>query len=246
MSRANIINFVFLSLCLFDYAYSAKLPSSVTPCKRNNPDLDNCVLMAARKFQKEFTSGIPALGIPKMDPYTISGFNLDTGDSGFKMNFLSSYLRGFKDAKIENLKFDLNAKTLILETNLDAVADTKYNATGKIMQFPFNGLGNFTMGLYGLQLKLRMKWDFKKGSDNKNHIEIKSNKAQYKVDTAKFTITGLLNEEMDAAMSNLLDSHWRILEREVAPSIVKFLEENMRLYLNDFFSKIAYDDLFPM
>nr|AFG17055.1 juvenile hormone binding protein [Omphisa fuscidentalis] len=96
--------------------------SLLQPCKIKDMD---CLSSTTQNFLEKTCAGIPDLNIKAIDPLVIPELAYVVPQSDFVFNFKNLTITGLKNQKISDFKMDREAKSVVLQTRVDAniVAD---------------------------------------------------------------------------------------------------------------------------
>ncbi|CAG9806930.1 unnamed protein product [Chironomus riparius] len=146
---------IFIIFC--DKIFS--LPYDVEKCKIDD---ESCLLTSSNKVLQKYYGGIPEIDLASLDPFLVNQFFVDRKYSTIKIkngDFSNMKMRGLQSATIEKISgFDKDH--LEIEFKAPKLTFTgSFKADAKVLFFPINTDGEFTLKLYDYDAKLNIKLD---------------------------------------------------------------------------------------
>lgn len=79
-------------------------------CKRNDPNLENCILQAVEVVKPRLLTGVPEVSVPALDPFSVPTLKLDRTANNLRLKATIKNMKAYggSNFKIEKLRyFDL-------------------------------------------------------------------------------------------------------------------------------------------
>ncbi|XP_064292017.1 uncharacterized protein LOC128669715 [Plodia interpunctella] len=142
---------VFLVLCAL--SVYGETPDYFPKCKRNDPQIEKCILDGVEAIRPHLKKGIPEVNIPAVDPFIVPTLKLDRTAPNLRLKATIRQAKAYGGSafKIEKLRINLNnkyaAELKVTIPKLMVVAD--YDVHGsRLLTLDINGKGrvrgNFT------------------------------------------------------------------------------------------------------
>uniref|UniRef100_A0A1B0C7D7 Uncharacterized protein n=1 Tax=Glossina palpalis gambiensis TaxID=67801 RepID=A0A1B0C7D7_9MUSC len=129
-----------------DLIHAATLPDYVIPCKRNDPNIEKCIVNAVNHIKPHLKNGIKDLNVPAMEPLSLGTLNiLESGSSGINVKAIDLNIYGASNFEIRKFKISDDGLRYDFELNLPHLeGEGHYDISGKILTLPIKGRGPFT------------------------------------------------------------------------------------------------------
>ncbi|XP_045450186.1 uncharacterized protein LOC123658936 [Melitaea cinxia] len=147
---------ILLIVVVCAVAASAKiLPDDFPQCKRDDPELDKCVLRAVDEVKPRLLNGIPEVNVPALEPFNVPTLKLDRTAPNLRIKATLKNIKAYggSNFKIEKLKLNLNNKYVgevkLTIPHLMVTAD--YDVRGsRILTLDISGKGKFRSNFTGI------------------------------------------------------------------------------------------------
>ncbi|KAE8740420.1 hypothetical protein FOCC_FOCC014056, partial [Frankliniella occidentalis] len=160
------------------HAIGLKMPSYITACKKNDPNLNECVVKAGRNAIPHFINGKSCdrkYKIPNLNPLTVYDFKVSQGTRsvGLKIHMKEATVLGLPELVFESAKVDLKKRHIEWNLKGETISITGiYNVTGNVLILPITGQGPANITLKNCAFNYTFDYDLKKQSDGKDYMKI--------------------------------------------------------------------------
>ncbi|XP_063224810.1 protein takeout-like [Bacillus rossius redtenbacheri] len=233
-------------------AGALKLPSYITPCRYDDPELDACALREARKALKTVVGGDRKYRIPNLEPLLIQELKVDQSNGGRAIGFsfvaYNCSMSGLSDVTVHAVRLDLKARHVEYDLEfprLEVKAD--YTANGKVLLLPITGTGKANITIVDAKATYRYNYTLHKKADG-DYSEITDNKLDFRLDgRAHVHLDNLFNGDQVLAdnINEVLNDNWQDLVRDVGPAIAEALGQLIKLVLGGMFDTVSMQEAFP-
>ncbi|KAF2886706.1 hypothetical protein ILUMI_19466 [Ignelater luminosus] len=142
----KILIFIFIQVVVISVS-SRQLPDFIHLCKRNDPNLNRCIINTFNEIRPYLKKGIPEIDIPPGEPLNFPNASANTGEGtsvtlqGTAWNFIAN---GILDVNVKELKMDFDQLrcSLVLEFPFVRLQGD-YKFFGKVMLFEIDTTGKF-------------------------------------------------------------------------------------------------------
>ncbi|KAL4713174.1 hypothetical protein ACJJTC_018819 [Scirpophaga incertulas] len=238
---------VFLMFALISHSLSEELPSYITPCSRNVPNLNECALKAAKESIHKFALGDKSRQLPPLDPLFVEDITIYIpNENGLKLIFKENYFHGLSGMQVESLKFNFEKRIITTEAIINLDVANKYDLSGKLMVVPIRSNGDSSIKLKNTDLNVRMWYEHYTGDDGKLHWNITKHDVKYEVEKAIFKLENLLGDKnIGDQINKLLNELWKEIVADVGPLICQSLTKAVVKSLGTFLEQVSFDEMFP-
>ncbi|XP_052121870.1 protein takeout-like [Frankliniella occidentalis] len=193
--------------------------------------------------------GNSEFGITPLDPFKVSQLNLEKGNGGalsLDMTLSEAELVGFKNARVESVKTDMNKFKIVATMRTDKLdLNSLYKVTGRVLVIPINGNGKTTIKMQKPLLRLSMQGGLKKGDDGKDHLHIESTTFEIIPEKATFKFVNPAHAVQADLLSTIVSENDRVIMAELQPAISQAFNKRLLDVTNRIFEKVAFEDVFP-
>ncbi|XP_045769760.1 uncharacterized protein LOC123870478 [Maniola jurtina] len=192
----------------------------ITPCKPND---QKCILSSGKKALPFITAGVPALGLPVVDPIFIESARSD--GANLKLGFRNMKITGVTKCKIIELGRNPGKQTMKMTVECPLTGVGQYDLKGKLSFIEAWGDGDFK--IYTDKVKITVEIKTKVIEKNgKKHWKITGFDYSYEMlDKVYFDLKNLFGGDDKRAQPfrEVLDHSWKEMIDEVGGPIIKQL-----------------------
>ncbi|XP_039754908.1 circadian clock-controlled protein daywake-like [Pararge aegeria] len=172
----------------------------------------SCLTASAQAAVRSFTSGIPELGIERLDTMFIDGLHID--QDGYKADWNNIYLQGMRNTIVDKLSIDMNSKVLrlLFHTNLSLKAH--YVKQGYLLSLPVSGDGEVAMQMQNVHMEFVIPFEIIKNVKGRDIMDLKGYQYWYDIKDGVDVHFGNLyygNNELSRKMHTLIQQNWKLL-----------------------------------
>ncbi|KAI8116887.1 hypothetical protein FF38_06696 [Lucilia cuprina] len=245
--KINVLIFVILvsslQICL------AKLPSSIVPCHRDDPDLDNCIIKAVDNIRPLLAHGDLGDGYhsPPLEPLYLDNIELGRGGQ-FHAVFSDMVVRGGSNfiinkltANASNLAFDV---TLTLP-RIDFTA--KYLMKLNILLLDLQGRGNVKGYAENAKALVKIR-GVRVPQDGVEYVRFTKLPLKINIDVFKMHLDNLFNGDrvLGEVGNTIINDNRDLYLNEIIPGLEKGLSKKFLDIANMLMENTTYDEMFPM
>ncbi|XP_034255236.1 uncharacterized protein LOC117653567 [Thrips palmi] len=226
-----------------------KIPESWGTCKRSDPKLDECLKGAMQRAMKELEKGNAEFGLLPLDPFKVQQLRLDKGGGGalsMDMTLSDAELVGFKNAKVESFKADMNKYKFVATMrtpNLDL--NSLYKVVGRVLLIPINGNGKTTIKMQKTLIRLTMQGNLKKAKSGKEHLHIDNVNFELIPEKSTFKFVNPAHATQADLLSRVVSENDGVIMEDLRPAISEAFSQALLQIANRIFSKVPFEDAFP-
>ncbi|KAG1666126.1 hypothetical protein GQR58_019046 [Nymphon striatum] len=228
-----------------DTRYERSMDRALERVRRQAPgSIDDYLKTVLNNFKSQMTTGIPALKIPKLDPFNVKDQSLVKKGKNFdiKATLKNNYVTGLSKFQIEKLHLDLN--TLQFEFGLhipNLAIEGLYTLNGKALNiFPIYGNGEYSVTVKNLKISTHVKVTI--DANGKGTLAEPPN-----LDVG-FSSVSVNFENLLGGLSNVLNGIINAVAKPVfkkfEPKLMKSLKKSLFKVLNKQLSKIDISKFF--
>ncbi|KAL1137935.1 hypothetical protein AAG570_009630, partial [Ranatra chinensis] len=223
--------------------------SYITPCSRNDPDLENCVVRNGQKAIPYFVNGDPKYRVPRLDPFFVPELSVSQGNRqlGLRLTLRDTETFGLRNATFTRAKLDLKAGEARWDFKIPRIEILgQYSVSGQILILPVfgNGLANITLTM--LELGYKHSWGLvqRKG---KEYMEFTEGEIIFKTGRTYFDLQNLFNGDklLGENMNMFLNQHWEEVIKELGPVVAEAVSKIFSLMLSNIAQLVPYSEIYP-
>ncbi|CAG9787831.1 unnamed protein product [Diatraea saccharalis] len=237
------ISSVILSVLIF-YVRNGETklaPDFIRPCNNTSSE---CLVKATQDAIPEFVKGLPDLGVPPLDPFTIDKLSIPL--NGLKVTFYKGKVSGFRKCIVDNIISELENRLFVLQFHCNLTIKGRYDAVGKILLFPINGEGDAKIKLTNLRMKVDINTKYVKDKNGVDHFGVKSYKYTFDYgDKVTFDLQNLFKEskQLSDTVLAFLNDNWKTVAEEFGKPIVDYAVDLAIRTIEKFFVAVPYSEL---
>uniref|UniRef100_T1HEQ7 Protein takeout n=1 Tax=Rhodnius prolixus TaxID=13249 RepID=T1HEQ7_RHOPR len=217
------------------------LQHALPRCSRNDPELNKCMLKAAKDSVPIITKGVPKLDLPRLDPLLIKNYSMGVHKIPINLDFSlqNAQILGPGNISITTVNFDKKIFKMNMEgfhKQLKVLGN--YNLKGKLFLIPIDSKEEMqathtvlltpktTKGATYLDIKLKFK------INKLNLLKINMNNPS-------------ASQKGGQALNKLVNDNWKLLFKAFTPRIETMVETIFTKAFQPMFTKFTYNDLLP-
>nr|ATU07289.1 takeout [Spodoptera litura] len=228
-------------LCFCSHGYAKLAPDYIHPCNETSRE---CLVKSTQEAIPEFVKGIPELGVPVLDPFTIEKLSIPL--SGLTFTFYEGKVSGFRKCIVDDVISELEKRHFVLAFHCNLTIKGTYDANGRILLFPIDGAGDAKIKLTNLRMKVDIKTKYIKDNKGVNHFAVKNYKYTFDYgDRVSFELENLFKEskELSRTVLQFLNENWRLVAEEFGKPIVDYAVDLAIRTIEKFFIAVPYEEL---
>ncbi|KAB0797641.1 hypothetical protein PPYR_08634 [Photinus pyralis] len=243
--------FVLNIFCvLFFNVTSKQIPSYVSLCKINDPNLSMCLKDSINALRPYLVKGIPEMDLPPGEPLQFPSVSADTGANSavsVKAKSWNHTVSGIMDFILNDISLDLKHSSFSIAVLFPSLRlKGQYTFKGKVLLFEIDTEGTYALEATNVtasgysHLRSYMK-------ESKEHVEFENVQFNVDVKTAKINFTNLIkgNDEMTEAANTAINQNINIVIDELRGIIGQVFGELLFMYFNSVFRLFPVDELLP-
>ncbi|KAJ8716744.1 hypothetical protein PYW07_003371 [Mythimna separata] len=233
---------LLLCLCFFVGSHATgNLVPFIDKCEWNDK---SCLMASSQKAIGPFCDGLPALGVPPMDPMKLKNVKLHEGD--LKVLFSDMAVTGARKLKVLKVERDINKHTLKIAGECPIEVSGEYDASGQLLFTPVTGKGPFKVICKLIYLEVNAELKTVVGPDGIKYWKI--GKFTHSYDSkgkCTFHFEKLFggNKVEAEQFTKLLNDNDKDIIKTLGKPMVNALLTNMVDHVQTFCSKVPADQL---
>ncbi|XP_060867667.1 uncharacterized protein LOC132942960 [Metopolophium dirhodum] len=243
-----------LSLLAADHAVSSgKLPSYVSPCKRDSDDLNQCIVNVWEALRPKMGEGIPKLKIPPLGPFLLPETNIDRRSDSLdvKATLTQLAIMGVNNVVFSKLNVNLtDLKGSVSLAFADLNVTTLYVMDAMLMKIiPMKGQGKFNGTINDIKVNMTGKAELSPKNE-RGHSYLKLVEIKFKgfIGDAKGRLVDTTKNPDNSIFAETANMFYESNRREVLDVLTPFIEEFCEsLFLgvaNQILSTLPFEEMF--
>lgn len=233
-------------VALPDAAGALKMPSYITPCRKDDPNLSECVVKAGRAAIPFFVNGDRKYKIPNLNPLTVYDFKVSQGTRsvGLKIHMKEAHVYGLPEMEFQSAKVDLKGKHI--QWNLygkTVEIGGIYNVTGNVLILPITGTGPANITLKNCKFNYTFDFDLYKRADGKDYMKVVSSNLTFDTTRVYVRLENLFNGDnlLGENMNRFINENWREVTQEIGPTIADAVAEVFKTILTNISDLVPWE-----
>ncbi|XP_034253546.1 protein takeout-like [Thrips palmi] len=227
-------------------ADALKMPSYITACKKDDPNLNDCVVKAGRAAIPHFINGDRKYKIPNLNPLTVYDFRVTQGTRsvGLKIHMKEAQVFGLPEMEFQSAKVDLKGKHI--EWNLfgkTVEIGGIYNVTGNVLILPITGTGPANITLKNCKFNYTFDFDLYKRADGRDYMKVVSSNLSFDTTRVYVRLENLFNGDklLGENMNRFINENWREVTQEIGPTIADAVAEVFKSILTNISDLVPWE-----
>nr|XP_014289110.2 protein takeout-like [Halyomorpha halys] len=211
------------------HSSSAAIPSYIQICKRNDPNIDQCIMNSIIALRPKLTEGIPELKVPSLDPLLFDEFVISNGGNLKAIDIQKDKLR---------FEFEVTFPYMNIEGN--------YDVNLRILKIHIKGNGPFQSNNTDVDTRAILNGVIVE-RNGKKYLEYKSADLTVDWSIGNIMLGNLFNGDktLGTAVNNALNQNKRAVMDALKPRIEKMVAKHVIDVANKINNQFTYDELFP-
>ncbi|XP_066904147.1 protein takeout-like [Halyomorpha halys] len=227
---------------------SSNRASYIQICKRNDPNIDQCIMNSIIALRPKLTEGIPELKVPSLDPLLFDEFVISNGGN-LKAIGTNVVVRGASNYKIINIKVDIQKDKLRFEFEVTFPymnIEGNYDVNLRILKIHIKGNGPFQSNNTDVDTRAILNGVIVE-RNGKKYLEYKSADLTVDWSIGNIMLGNLFNGDktLGTAVNNALNQNKRAVMDALKPRIEKMVAKHVIDVANKINNQFTYDELFP-
>lgn len=241
-----IISLVIVTI--FGVAVARDLPDFIHVCKRNDPNVEACIMESVQFLKPYLTRGVPEYSIPSLEPLLLKELVAAEG-TGIRVTAKDVYVYGASDFTVTKIKFDLENLRFNLDVSLPNIfIQGLYNIDGKVLLLPIRGQGPMNGNFTNCKGAVKLQTQIRKSPTGENFIEIVEFKMKISVGQGSLKLDNLFGGErvLGDVINSAINSNFDAFLKELQPLVEKALSEAFLEIGNTILDQFTFEQLFPL
>uniref|UniRef100_U5EUS5 Putative hemolymph juvenile hormone binding protein n=1 Tax=Corethrella appendiculata TaxID=1370023 RepID=U5EUS5_9DIPT len=240
--------FLLVLFVVFIKSATAKLPSVIKVCSRNDPNIDACIKNSLESLRQNLASGNfgENFNVPKIEPLYFESIKMQRGQE-FQAAFSRLNIFGCSGFELEKLHADPKNLTFDIQVLLPKLNFTgKYSLKMKILLLNLAGKGDIKGQLTKSRANLRVR-GYTETIDGEDFVRFHRMSIKLKIDDGKFQLSNLFNGDpvLGQVGNQVINDNARLFIDELTPGLEKNLSKIFSEIINNILKDSTHNDMFP-
>ncbi|XP_034238838.1 protein takeout-like [Thrips palmi] len=222
------------------------IPDFIKICKKNDPQVDQCVKRSVEELRSHLVKGIPEFHVPSLEPLIIP--EIRVGEStGIRIRARNVKAFGCSDFKINRLRVDLERNDIEMAITLPKLFILgDYTVDGRVFLLPVRGAGQLSGNMTDCKGDVRLKGTVSK-RDGVDYLKYDSLVVRIAVGRGSLHLDNLFGgqQTLGEIVNAAINSNFKAFFNELKPSVERALSQEFLSVANKIVTSVPYDKLFP-
>ncbi|XP_023019080.2 protein takeout [Leptinotarsa decemlineata] len=226
---------------------SKQLPPYITPCRKSDPNLNECAKQRGNDAIPFLIRGDKAYKIPSFDPAHISLVDVDQGELKFKLKDM--HMTGLNTTQILDAKLDFKNKHFYFKVFIDETkVVSRYEVSGKVASIAIEGEGPAEIISTNITVEYFFDYDLITKKDGKQYFNLdtlKSNLTAH-VEKTHYNFGNLFggNKLLGDNFNKFLNENTHELEDSAGKSNREIINAIVSSVFQGIFKNVSFDEMF--
>ncbi|XP_043251476.1 circadian clock-controlled protein daywake [Colletes gigas] len=233
---------------IFAAAFARDLPSFLHVCKRNDPNLSNCIKKSVENFKPYLINGLPEYNIPTLEPLLLDELEAEPGNT-IKLRLKNVHVYGASNFTVSRLKANTDTLRFVVELNFSSLSiESDYDIDGKVILLRIKGSGPMTGNFTNCKGLVKLQAHVVKRDDGANYVEIVNFITKISVGKGHLLLKNLFGGDplLGEAINVAINSNFDDFIKELQPSLESAISSTFLKIANSILGQFTYEMLFPL
>ncbi|XP_037955420.1 protein takeout-like, partial [Teleopsis dalmanni] len=223
--------------------------SVITPCHRNDPELEKCIIDAVYMLRPLFAKGDLGDGyhVPPLEPLLLENIEMHRGRQ-FQAEFSNIEARGGSNFVIDKLRANASAIMYDISLTLPKVEFVgKYFMKLNILLLDIQGKGDMRGQFENGKAVVKMRGTryVKNGVE---YVKFTKMPMRITIDSFKLHLDNLFNGDkvLGEVGNNIINDNQDLYLNEIIPGLEKSLSQKFLAVANEILATATFDEMFPI
>ncbi|KAK1120375.1 hypothetical protein K0M31_012356 [Melipona bicolor] len=236
-----------LVLAISGVALARDLPEFIHVCKKNEPNLSECIKSSIINMKPQLKTGVPDYKIPSLEPLILKEL-VATAGGNIKLKLTNVIIHGASDFSLTKLKANLETLTFVADLDLPRLSlKGNYDVNGRIILLHIRGNGPMEGNVTNSKgfVKIQMK-EYKK-EDGESYLKVAEIKTKIFVQDGALHLQNLFGGDpvLGEAVNNAINSNFNGFVTEIKPALESAISNAFTDIANGILQQVPFKTLFP-
>ncbi|XP_076620692.1 circadian clock-controlled protein daywake [Colletes latitarsis] len=233
---------------IFATAFARDLPNFLHVCKRNDPNLSNCIKKSVENFKPYLINGLPEYNIPTLEPLLLDELEAEPGNT-IKLRLRNVHVYGASNFTVSRLKANIDTLRFVVELNFSSLSiESDYDIDGKVILLRIKGSGPMTGNFTNCKGLVKLQAHVVQQDDGANYVEIVNFITKISVGKGHLLLKNLFGGDplLGEAINVAINSNFDDFIKELQPSLESAISSTFLKIANSILGQFTYEMLFPL
>ncbi|KAJ1528641.1 hypothetical protein ONE63_007036 [Megalurothrips usitatus] len=234
-------------IVLLAAAAAAQLPDFIPICKRDDPNLEGCIVKAVDELRPVLMKGIPELEVPAMDGFKLDEVVISPAGTSYRIVGKNIVAKGIENFRVFRLKADLERNTFYVGVEFPAVTYSgQYTMNIPTPMMRIQGAGNVRGNATNIRGNAVLEGKTVK-RDGKSYYNFKTIDLDVKLGDYKVHLDGLFrdNKILEDIVLNMINERSREFAWMAEPLAERAASQKILQWANKIAKNLPIEDMFP-
>ncbi|XP_076683085.1 circadian clock-controlled protein daywake [Andrena cerasifolii] len=232
---------------IFSGVFARELPEFLHVCKRDNPNLGECMKSSVENIRPYLIAGLPEYHMPSLEPLLLKELVAAPGTITLRLRNVHVY--GASNFTVSRLKANIDRLRFVVELNFSNLfIKGDYDVNGKVILLSLKGSGPMTGNFTNCKGLVKLQAEKARGPDGESYLRMVDFKTKIAVAQGQLKLENLFGGDpvLGEAINMAINSNFDSFLKELQPSIESAISETFLKIANSILDQFTYDSLFPL
>ncbi|XP_076644822.1 circadian clock-controlled protein daywake [Halictus rubicundus] len=233
---------------VFTVAFARDLPEFLHVCKRNDPQLGDCIKASVENVKPYLLRGVPEYKLPSLEPLKLKEL-VSTSGNNLNLKLKNVDVYGASNFSVTKIRANIDTLRFVIELDLPNLAlEGDYEIDGKVILLRLQGSGPVFGNFTNCKAKVKLQAATTKGKDGQNLVNIVDFKTRIAVGSGHLKLNNLFGGDpaLGEAVNVAINSNFDAFIKEIQPSLESAISDTFLQIANSILTQFSYETLFPL
>ncbi|XP_076238609.1 circadian clock-controlled protein daywake [Calliopsis andreniformis] len=233
---------------IFGAALGRDVPDFIQVCKRNDPNLSQCIKNSVENFRPHLVAGVPDYNIPSLEPLMLKEL-VSTSGGNIKLKLKNVLVHGASNFTVQRLKANVETLRFVVELGFSKLSiEGDYDVDGKVILLRLQGSGPMTGNFSDCKGLVKLQAERTQGADGQTYVRMVEFKTKISVGQGHLKLNNLFGGDpvLGDAINTAINSNFDSFIKELQPSIESAISDTFLKIANSVLTQFTYNSLFPL
>ncbi|XP_031842194.1 circadian clock-controlled protein daywake [Nomia melanderi] len=233
---------------IFAATLARELPDFIHVCKKNEPNLGDCIKASVENVKPYLIAGLPEYNIPSLEPLLLNELVAAPGNT-IKLKLRNLIVHGASNFTVTKIKANIDTLRFVVELDFpDLSLHGDYDIDGKVILLRIQGSGPMNGNFTDCKGQIKLQAATTKGNDGQTYVKIVDFKTKIYVGRGELRLDNLFGGDraLGDAINGVINSNFDAFIKELEPSLESAISDTFQKIANSILTQFTYETLFPV
>ncbi|KZC13436.1 Circadian clock-controlled protein, partial [Dufourea novaeangliae] len=217
-------------------------------CKRNDPNLGDCIKASVENVKPHLVHGVPEYSIPSLEPLLLKEVVAAPGNT-IKLRLRNVHVYGASNFTVARIRANIDKLRFLIDLDFRALSiESDYDIDGKLLLLRIRGSGPMYGNFSDCKGFVKVQAETTDRPDGKHGVKIVDFKTKIAVGNGKLRLENLFGGDpaLGDAINMAINTNFDAFIQELQPTLESAISDTFLSITNSILTKFTYESLFPL